>query len=72
MIGLRLYYYRCLRILRLNAFPEILQYLNIIETARSIRLDMAGERADFVKYTGLAAMCPFVKIAKKCCITPPY
>ena len=29
--------FRCLRILRLNCFPEILQYLNIIETARSIR-----------------------------------
>ena len=28
---------RCLRILRLNSFPEILQYLNILETARSIR-----------------------------------
>ena len=28
---------RCLRILRLNALPEILQYLNILETARSIR-----------------------------------
>ena len=30
---------RCLRILRLNALPEILQYLNILETARSIRSD---------------------------------
>ena len=29
---------RCLRIMRLNSFPEILQYLNILETARSIRL----------------------------------
>merc|ERR550519_2604297 len=29
---------RCLRILRLNSFPEILQYLNILETARAIRL----------------------------------
>ena len=28
---------RCLRILRLNSFPDILQYLNILETARSIR-----------------------------------
>ena len=28
---------RCLRILRLNSFPEILQYLNILATARSIR-----------------------------------
>ena len=28
---------RCLRIMRLNSFPEILQYLNILETARSIR-----------------------------------
>ena len=72
MIGLRLYYYRCLRILRLNAFPEILQYLNIIETARSIRLDMARKRAELVKYTGLAAMSPFVKIAKSAVSLPPY
>ena len=28
---------RCLRIMRLNSFPEILQYLNILTTARSIR-----------------------------------
>ena len=45
---------RCLRILRLNSFPDILQYLNILETARSIRLliKTSKEVTIFLKCSG--------------------
>ena len=39
---------RCLRILRLNSFPDILQYLNILETARSIRYNTRWSRYSYI------------------------